>query len=72
MTESSTSLRLPPETDGFERLEPGVRSFLLASQRRVIEHCRRLLAAQDLAAEHRHRLARLSGSAEADLTHLAG
>jgi hypothetical protein len=63
---------LPPETDGFERLEPGVRSFLLESQRRVIEHCRRLLAAEDLAAEHRHRLTRLAGNVEADLPYLAG
>jgi hypothetical protein len=40
------------------------------SQRRVIEHCRRLLKAQDLAAEHRQRLTRLVGLAETELQRL--
>lgn len=69
MSESLTNARLPPEAPLSERL-PSVRSFLLKSQLRVIEHCRRLLAAQDLAAEHRLRLARLVDLTEAELRRL--
>jgi len=69
MSDLLTGVRFPPETPVFEQL-PSVRSFLVESQRRVIEHCRRLLTAQDLAAEHRHRLTRLAGIAETELQHL--
>jgi hypothetical protein len=68
MTEFSTSNRI--QQDVFERLAPSVRSFLVESQRRVIEHCGRLLTAQDLAADHRHRLTRLAGIAEAEMQRL--
>jgi hypothetical protein len=46
--------------------------FLVESQRRVIEHCERPLAAHDLAADYRERLTRLAEVAEADLQRLAG
>ena len=48
---------------------PGVQSVLIESQRRI-EHCRRLLKAQDLAAEHRQRLTRLVELTEAELQRL--
>jgi hypothetical protein len=69
MSDLLTSARFPPETPVFER-SPSVRSFLVESQRRVIEHCRRLLNAQDLAAEHRQRLTRVVEMTEAQLQRL--
>jgi hypothetical protein len=57
---------LSPETPVIER-SLGVQSFLIESQRRVSEHCRRLHKAQDLAAEHRQRLTRLVELTEAEL-----
>jgi hypothetical protein len=60
---------LSPEAPVFER-SIGVQSFLIESQRRVIEHCTRLLKAQDLAAEHRQRLTRLVELTEAELQRL--
>jgi hypothetical protein len=68
MSDFLTDVR-SPETPVFESL-PSVRSFLVESQRRVIEHCGRLLKAQDLAAEHRQRLIRLAGLAKAELQRL--
>src|ERR1700761_1461535 len=67
MPDLSTSLRFRHEAAAFEGFLPGVRSFLVESQRRVIEHCGRLLTAQDLAAEHRHRLTRLVRIVENEL-----
>jgi hypothetical protein len=69
MSDLLTSDRLPPATPVFEQL-PSVESFLVESQRRVIEHCRRLLKYQDLAAEHRQRLTRLVELTEAELPRL--
>lgn len=69
MSDLMTSVWLPPETPLPERY-PSVRYFLVESQRRVIEHCWRLLKAQDLAAEHRRRLTRLAEMAEAELQRL--
>jgi hypothetical protein len=37
----------------------------MESERRVIEHCLRLLALRDLTLEHRQRLSRLIGLVEA-------
>jgi hypothetical protein len=68
MSDFSTSLTV--RQDAFEQLAPSVRSFLVESQHRVIEHCGRLLSAGDLAADHRHRLTRLVTIAEAELQHL--
>jgi len=70
MPDLPTGLRFQLETAEPERLSPSVRSFLIESQRRVIEHCGRLLAAQDLTAEHHRRLTRLVGIAETELQHL--
>jgi hypothetical protein len=69
MSDFPTSLRVPPETPAFERPR-SVRSFQVESQRKVVEHCRRLLKAHDLAAEHRQRLTRLVEMAEAELQRL--
>ena len=69
MSDLLTTVRFPPETPVFERPH-SVRSFLVESQRRVVEHCRGLLKAQDLAAEHRQRLTRLVEMAEAELQRL--
>jgi hypothetical protein len=69
MSDVLTNIRYPSKTPVFERA-PSVRPFLAESQRRVIEHCRRLLKAQDLAAEHRQRLTRLIELAEAELQRL--
>jgi hypothetical protein len=69
MSDFPTNVRFPFETPLLERPR-SVRSFLVESQRRVVEHCRRLLKAQDLAAEHRQRLTRLVELAEAELHRL--
>lgn len=70
MLDLPTSIGFRHEAAAFERLPQSVRFFLSESQRRVIDHCRRLLSAQDLAAEHRHRLTRLAGIAETELLQL--
>ena len=49
------------ESAVFERLPPSVRTFLIESERRVIEHCMRLLALRDLSLDDRQRLSRLVG-----------
>jgi hypothetical protein len=69
MSDLLTSVQFPPEKPVFESL-PSVQSFLVESQRRVIQHCRRLFKAQDLAAEHRQRLTRLVDLAEVELQRL--
>jgi hypothetical protein len=58
------------ETAIFQQLPPSVRSFLFESERRVIEHCLRLLRARDLAGDHRERLIRLAKLAETHLQRL--
>jgi hypothetical protein len=60
------------ETAMFQQLPPNVRSFLFESERRVIEHCLRLLRARDLAGDHRERLIRLAKLAETHLQRLDG
>jgi hypothetical protein len=42
-------------------------SFLIRSQKRVLDHCRDLLAAGNLDAEERRRLERLAQEAQAAL-----
>jgi hypothetical protein len=49
----------------FEQLPSSVRTFLIESERRVIEHCMRLLTRRDLTPEHRQRLSRLVGLVDA-------
>ena len=70
MPDLPNSLRFQHESAAFDGLSPSVRSFLFESQRRVIEHCTRLLANQDLAVEDRHRLTRLAEIADTELQHL--
>jgi hypothetical protein len=55
----------------FEQLPSSVRTFLIESERRVIEHCMRLLALRDLTQEQRQRLGRLVGLVEAQSQGLA-
>jgi hypothetical protein len=45
-------------------------AFMIESQRRVILHCEKLLAASDLPAGDRARLLRLRDDAEAELRRL--
>jgi hypothetical protein len=56
----------------FQQLLPSVRSFLFESERRVIEHCLRLLQSRDLAGDQRERLIRLAKLAETHLQRLGG
>jgi hypothetical protein len=60
-----------PETSAFAPQLPTVQTFLVESERRVIGHCLRLLAAPDLSTEHRQRLSRLIAAAESELQRLA-
>jgi hypothetical protein len=71
MSELLTSLQRAPETSTFEPRPPIVRTFLIESERRVIGHCLRLLAAPDLSTEHRQRLTGLVAAAETELRRLA-
>jgi len=45
--------------------------FLIRSQQRVLEHCRLLLAADELGEDERRKLERLSREAEANLAAMA-
>ena len=57
----------------LRHLEPNpeeVRRFLIESQRRVIGHCRKLLALQGLSFTERRRLSRLLSVTEAELEFL--
>ena len=71
MSDFLTSLEPAPETSAFGPHPPTVRTFLVESERRVIGHCLRLLAAPDLSTEHRLRLTRLVAAAETELQRLA-
>jgi hypothetical protein len=67
----ATRARPPDETPISGRMQiPGVRSFLIKSQRRVIEHCGRLLEAHDPASEDRRRLTQLVELVETELQRL--
>jgi hypothetical protein len=48
-----------------------VRTFLIASERRVLLHCQTLLAYPHLSGDERHKLIRLAGEAEEELRRLA-
>lgn len=52
------------------RISGDTLAFVIESQRRVILHCEKLLAASDLPAEDRARLVRLRDDAEAELGRL--
>jgi hypothetical protein len=70
----SRSIQSQPLADAtiFEQLPPRVRSFLFESERRVVEHCLRLLQSRDLAADDRQRLVHLVKLAETHLQRLDG
>jgi hypothetical protein len=62
---------MPSSTENWSRPSSAAAdAFLAESYRRVIAHCERLLAAHDLAAEERARLARLLNQAEGELRRL--
>ncbi|WP_157113439.1 hypothetical protein [Bradyrhizobium embrapense] len=63
---------LPPASQGGRPLPQNVRVFLVDSERRVVLHCQKLLAQDDLPGELRQRLLRLAAAAEDQMQRLAG
>jgi hypothetical protein len=61
----------PPASRGERPLPETLRNFLLDSEQRVLWHCQNLLA-QDLPADERQRLLRLTSVAEKEVARLAG
>lgn len=71
MSNFSTNVRPSHETLISGRIQiPGVKSFLIRSERKVIEHCGRLLKANELTSEDRRRLTRLVDLVETELQRL--
>ncbi|MES2029176.1 MAG: hypothetical protein V4477_08380, partial [Pseudomonadota bacterium] len=71
MSNLSTSVRPPHATRISGPIQiPGVRSFLIKSERKVVEHCAWLLKANELASEDRRRLTRLVELVETELQRL--
>ncbi|MGY3534360.1 MULTISPECIES: hypothetical protein [Bradyrhizobium] len=62
----------PPASQGGRPLPQNVRVFLVDSERRVVLHCQKLLAQDDLPGELRQRLLRLAAAAEDQMQRLAG
>ena len=62
----------PPASHGERPFPETVRAFLLESERRVLLHCHRLLARDNLPADERQRLLRLAMAAEQEIARLAG
>ncbi|MGY2903396.1 hypothetical protein [Bradyrhizobium sp. URHC0002] len=62
----------PPASQGERPLPETVRAFLIESERRVLLHCERLLAQDNLADGERQRLLRLSTAAQEEVQRLAG
>lgn len=71
MLELATPLRPPPPAQGDRPLPETVRRFLIESERRVISHCQKLLAAGGLPDEQRRRIERLLEQAAQGLRGLA-
>jgi hypothetical protein len=70
MPNFSTNVRPSRETFASGRIQiPGVQSFLIKSERKVIEHCGRLLK-NELTSEDRRRLTRLVELVETELQRL--
>jgi hypothetical protein len=63
--------RLPPSERRDRPLPDSVRAFLVESERRVLLHCRKLLAQENLSGDERRKLVRLAGEAEEELQRLA-
>ena len=61
----------PPASRGERPLPETVRVFLVESERRVVLHCRRMLARDDLPAHERERLLGLALAAEHEISRLA-
>ncbi|MHC2333282.1 hypothetical protein [Bradyrhizobium sp. USDA 4454] len=62
----------PPASQDGRPLPETVRAFLVESERRVVSHCQKLLAQDDLPGDHRQRLLRLAAAAEQQMQRLAG
>ena len=62
---------LPPTEDSALHGSETARRFLIESERRVIVHCQKLLAANNLPDEHRQRLGRLLEQARDQLRRMA-
>lgn len=61
----------PPLERGSRPLPDSVRAFLFESERRVLWHCERLLAREDLPGNDRRRLLRLAEEARKESQRLA-
>lgn len=61
----------PPASRGERPLPQTVRAFLMESERRVLLHCQRLLARENLPDDERQRLTRLAVAAEQEMQRLA-
>lgn len=61
----------PPASRGERPLPQTVRAFLMESERRVLLHCQRLLARENLPDDERQRLTQLAVAAEQELQRLA-
>ena len=62
----------PPASQGERPLPESVRAFLIESERRVLLHCQKLLARDNLPDNERQRLLRLTAAAREELQRLAG
>lgn len=68
MFKSATS---PLASRGERPLPQTVHAFLMESERRVLLHCQRLLARENLRDDERQRLTRLAVTAEQEMQRLA-
>ena len=62
----------PPAPRGARPLPETVRVFLMESERRVLMHCRRMLAREKLPTDERQRLVSRAMGAEQEIERLAG
>ena len=62
----------PPASQGERPLPETVRAFLIESERRVLLHCQKLLAKDNLPDGERQRLMRLTAAAQKEMQRLAG
>ena len=62
----------PPASQGERPLPETVRAFLIESEQRVLLHCQKLLAQDNLPDGERQRLLRLTAAAQEEVQRLAG
>ena len=62
----------PPARQGERPLPDAVRAFLIKSERRVLLHCQKLLAQDNLPDGERQTLLRLTAAAQEEMQSLAG